>query len=58
MKQLLSILKSDVCPNETEESINTSTKEKEKHKYFEPMHFTFVQWTAITASNADTNIES
>ena len=34
MKQLTSVLKSVVCPNEIEKSVNMSTKEKEKHIFF------------------------
>ena len=35
VNQLTSILKSVVCPNEIEESVNVSTKENEIHEHFE-----------------------
>ena len=61
-KQLMFVIKSVAYPNEIEDIINMSTKEKEKCKFFEPMHFASAQWTETTAPNPiinpDANVES
>ena len=56
IKQLILALKSIVYPNE-EEKRKMSKKEKEKFKYFEPMHLNSLQWGEITVSNPNRELD-
>ena len=58
IKDLVTILKSVVCPNESEVSENMSPSERIRFKSFKPTYLTATEWTNLPNVNTNPNHEN